>query len=284
MQVHPHKRSRRAAVAAVLVFLLAGAAACSSDDGDDDAGGATTAATETTEAAAPEDVEFTYEGDTGPEHWGELSEEFATCAEGVEQSPVDLTDAAETALTDIAFDYSESPLNIFNNGHTIEVEYEEGSTIDLDGETYNVVQFHFHAASEHTVDGEQFPLELHIVHATEDEQLAVVGVLIDVGAENEALAPVFDNIPTEVSEEPTTIDGESVNLAEVLPDTQTYYQYPGSLTTPPCTEGVSWQVLDTPIEISQEQLDAFTAVVDGNFRPVQPLNDRELDNDDGADQ
>ena len=126
------------------------------------------------------------------------------------------------------------------------------------------------------IDGEQFPLEMHIVHKTADDQLAVVGLMVEVGAENEALASVFNNIPTEVTEEGEPVDGESVDLAAVLPDSETYFQYSGSLTTPPCSEGVAWQVLDTPIEISQDQLDAFTAVVDGNFRPVQPLGEREL--------
>ena len=148
--------------------------------------------------------------------------------------------------------------------------------IELDGQSYDVAQFHFHAGSEHVIDGEQFPLEMHIVHKTADDQLAVVGLMVEVGAENEALASVFNNIPTEVTEEGEPVDGESVDLAAVLPDSETYFQYGGSLTTPPCSEGVAWQVLDTPIEISQDQLDAFTAVVDGNFRPVQPLGEREL--------
>ena len=267
-----------AALALVLV-------ACGDDD-DDDAGGAAATSAPTTEAAgaAPEEPEFGYEGELGPENWGELSDEWNLCAEGTAQSPIDLTAATEENIADIGFDYAESALNIYNNGHTIEVEYDDGSSIDLDGQTYDVDQFHFHAGSEHTVDGQQSAMELHIVHRTPQDELAVVGVLIETGAENAALAPVFEHIPTEVSEESEgPVEGEAVNLAEVLPDTQTYFQYVGSLTTPDCSEEVSWQVLDTPIEISQEQLDAFTAVVDGNFRPSQPLGDRDLVHDTGPD-
>ncbi|MEZ5373213.1 MAG: carbonic anhydrase family protein [Microthrixaceae bacterium] len=268
----PHKR--RVApllIAAAPLFFVA----CS-DDSSSDSAADTTAAESTETTAAAEKPEFGYEGEIGPENWGSLGEEYETCASGTEQSPIDLTGAVSEDITDITFNYGEIPLSIFNNGHTIEVEAEAGNSIELDGQSYDVAQFHFHAGSEHVIDGEQFPLEMHIVHKTADDQLAVVGLMVEVGAENEALASVFNNIPTEVTEEGEPVDGESVDLAAVLPDSETYFQYGGSLTTPPCSEGVAWQVLDTPIEISQDQLDAFTAVVDGNFRPVQPLGEREL--------
>ncbi len=269
-------RPRRGAAVVALILGLAGIVAACGDDTD------VAEPTDATEAAVPEQVDWSYEGEEGPEHWGELSEEFTTCVDGSAQSPIDLAGATEEDIADIGFAYSESPLSIFNNGHTIEIEYEEGSSITLEGTTYNVVQFHFHAGSEHLVDGEQYPLEMHIVHSTGDGALAVVGLLTEVGAENEALAPVFDNIPTEVTDEAEPVDGAAVDLADVLPDAQTYFRYDGSLTTPPCTEGVSWQVLDTPIEVSRAQLDAFTAVVDGNSRPAQPLGDRELIHDSAS--
>ena len=199
------------------------------------------------------------------------------------RSPPSTTGPTEENIADIGFDYAESGLNIFNNGHTVEVEYDEGSSVGLGGETYEVAVPLPCGQREHTVDGEQHPMELHIVHRTPDERLAVVGIFLEVGGENVALAPVFDNLPTEVSDEAAPVEGETVDLA-ALPETQTYFQYDGSLTTPPCTEGVAWQVLDTPVEISQEQLDAFTAVVEGNFRPTQPLGDRELVRDAAADE
>ncbi|MEZ5380934.1 MAG: carbonic anhydrase family protein [Microthrixaceae bacterium] len=269
-------RTRRMAplvVAAALPFLVG----CGDDSADDSAADTTAEdAAETTAAAEAPKPEWSYEGAEGPDNWGSLGDEYATCSSGTEQSPIDLTGATSEDIADISFNYGEIPLSIFNNGHTIEVEAEAGNSIELEGTEYAVKQFHFHAGSEHVIDGSQFPLEMHIVHSTEDEKLAVVGVMVEVGAENEALASVFDNIPTEVSEEGEVVDGATVDLSAALPDAQTYYQYSGSLTTPPCSEGVSWQVLETPIEVSQAQLDAFTEVVDGNFRPVQPLGEREL--------
>jgi carbonic anhydrase len=250
-------------------------AACSSDDGSPDTSTGDTTGAAPTEASAT----WSYEGDTGPESWGSLSAENELCDTGTEQSPIDLTGAVEEDIADIDFTYGETPLAIYNNGHTIEVEVEEGSSIEIPDGTYEVTQFHFHAGSEHTVDAEQSPMEMHIVHRSTEGGLAVVGVMLEVGAENEALGPVFDHIPTEVGDEAETVDGETVDLAAVLPDTRTYYQYPGSLTTPPCSEDVAWQVLTTPVEISQDQLEAFTTVVDGNARPVQPIGDRTLTED-----
>ena len=135
------------------------------------------------------------------------------------RSPPSTTGPTEENIADIGFDYAESGLNIFNNGHTVEVEYDEGSSVGLGGETYEVVQFHFHAGGEHTVDGEQHPMELHIVHRTPDERLAVVGIFLEVGGENVALAPVFDNLPTEVSDEAAPVEGETVDLAARLRNT-----------------------------------------------------------------
>lgn len=264
---------RRTVPVLVVGLLLA---SCSSDDGTSDASpGPATDAAPTAVAIPP----WSYEGATGPEQWGSLSAEYATCASGTEQSPIDLTDPVEEDIADIAFAYGQTPLTIGNTGHTVEVEIEQGSSITIPGGTYEARQFHFHAGSEHTIDGEQFALEMHVVHRSADDGLAVVAVMIEVGAENEALAPVFDHIPTEVSDEPETIDGETIDLAAVLPDVRTYYQYQGSLTTPPCSEGVAWHVLTTPVEISQEQLDAVTRVVVGNVRPVQPLGDRTITED-----
>jgi carbonic anhydrase len=245
--------------------------------GDDDATTGDTAAEDVAgEDTTDEPPAFAYEGDTGPENWGSLSAGYAKCSDGTEQSPIDLTGASVSDIADIQFTYGEVPLAIFNNGHTIEVELTGATAIDVEGTTYTASQFHFHAGSEHLVDGEQFPLEMHIVHRDADDNLAVVGLLVDVGAENEALASLFENIPTEVSEEGEEIAGATVDLGAVLPAAKTYYKYAGSLTTPPCSEGVSWMVLETPIEISQAQLDTFTEVIEGNFRPMQPLGDREL--------
>ena len=220
---------------------------------------------------------WTYEGEEGPAHWGELDESFAACSVGNAQSPIDITNATPVQLTDIEFNYDAVPMAIFNNGHTIQVQYAEGSHIVYNEITYDLVQFHFHQPSEHTVNGEAFGMELHLVHRDPlSGNLAVVGVLLREGdADNAAYAPLFDNLPTEVSE--ADMEAEmTINATDLLPASHAYYTYNGSLTTPPCTQIVRWLVLTEPVEVSAAQLEAFGAIYSMNARPVQPLNNRDL--------
>jgi len=161
-----------------------------------------------------------------------------------------------------------------NNGHTVVANYAAGSYIEVDGERYVVDSLHYHTPSEHIVDGQPpFDAELHIVHKKGND-LAVIGILLKEGAENPAYQPLLDNLP---GEEGTAVNtGVTINAADLLPAEQTTYRYSGSLTTPPCTEGVSWFVMTTPVELSAAQLADFQTVFTGNARPVQPLNEREL--------
>ncbi len=215
-----------------------------------------------------------YGGGLGPDHWGSLDPGFAVCSNGREQSPIDLTGAEREALSEIGFEYAPSQISIGNNGHSIQVDYQAGSGIVLDGTRYGLVQFHFHHRSEHTVDGADFPLELHLVHADNDGALAVVGVFLEEGAANEALAPVWRHLPAKAG--PTALVAGTVDAAALLPERRTTWRYAGSLTTPPCSEGVSWLVLTEPVTASREQIEAFSAVFPVNNRPVQPLNGRRL--------
>ena len=215
-----------------------------------------------------------YEGEHGPEHWGSLDPGFAVCSNGREQSPIDLTGAEQEGLSEIIFEYAPSPISILNNGHTIQVDYQAGSGIVLDGTRYGLVQFHFHHRSEHTVDGADFPLEMHLVHADADGALAVVGVLVEEGGANEALAPVFRQMPGEAG--PAAMVEGTVDAAALLPGRRTTWRYAGSLTTPPCSEGVSWLVMTEPVTASRGQIEAFKALFPVNNRPVQPLNGRRL--------
>ena len=226
--------------------------------------------------ASPDGPEWTYEGVEGPESWGELSEEFAVCSTGTQQSPIDLHDAVDADLTELEFDYKPTPLNIVNNGHTIQINYEPGSTLTLNGQTYELLQFHFHDPSEHTVEGNAYPMEAHLVHQNvETGDLAVVGVLLDIGgAENSTLKPVWDNFPMEAGPA-VDVEGIEVNVAELLPDnTQDNYRYYGSLTTPPCSESVNWIVMKEPVTVSFQQVEDFAAAVGENARPVQALGRR----------
>lgn len=229
------------------------------------------------EEPALEEPDWGYSGDIGPENWASLSDDYASCSQGVEQSPIDVdVSIPPSRVPAIVPSYSETPLVIFNNGRTVEVEVHEGDSLTVGDSTWDVVQFHFHASSEHTFDGSSYALEMHVVHANEQGDLAVLGVAIEAGEHNEALDPIFNNLPQDLSA-PTEIVGVTVNLADVLPEELAAWRYAGSLTTPPCSEGVAWHVLSTPIEASLEQIGAFEGIFDNNFRPAQALNERSVD-------
>ncbi|MCP4358533.1 MAG: carbonic anhydrase family protein [Chloroflexi bacterium] len=236
-------------------------------------------ATETAEHEEEHAIHWDYEGEGGPEHWRKLEDgAYELCGIGVEQSPIDLTSPTMTDLENIAFDYGKMDVHILNNGHTIQVNHDEGSSIEINGRTYNLLQFHFHAPSEHAVNGTLYSAEMHLVHTDADGNLAVVGVFIAEGAENAAYTPVWDNLPSEKTEAIAT--GMSVNAVDLLPAEQVVYRYNGSLTTPPCSEGVLWSVMESPVEMSAQQITAFTDIFEGTNRPVQPLNDRDLQLDE----
>lgn len=259
-------RPRTAPHATVLGLVAVGVllAGCGGDTG-----GATPAETADSHAEAPH---WGYTGESGPTAWADLAPDYAVCGTGTEQSPIDLVDADSSDLTDVAFDYVAAPVRMIDNGHTIQVDVEPGSSIEVDGESYELLQFHLHAPSEHLVDGRPADAELHLVHANADGELAVVGVLITTGSASEAIAPVLDRLPLEPGVE--TLLDTAVDPAGLLPETRTTYRYDGSLTTPPCTEGVRWFVMTEPVTWSAEQLASFTAVHDGNARPVQEPDGR----------
>lgn len=227
---------------------------------------------------AAEPPHWTYEGEEGPAHWGELDSAYALCGMGAHQSPIDVQSPQGQDLTNISFHYQPSEVNILNNGHTVQVNYDSGSYMELEDVRYDVVQFHYHAPSEHALDGKLFAAELHIVHKNADGNLAVVGILFDEGTQNDALQPFIDNLPAEKSDVHDT--GVKINAADLLPAVQTTYRYSGSLTTPPCSEDVRWNLMTSPVEASSAQLEALANLFeDGNNRPVQPLNDRPLAED-----
>jgi carbonic anhydrase len=207
-----------------------------------------------------------------------LDPSYAVCGTGKQQSPIDVSSPKEEDLANIVFHYQPSEENILNNGHTVQVNYDAGSYIELDGVRYDVAQFHYHAPSEHSIDGKSFAAELHIVHKSADGTLAVVGILLDEGPQNDALQPFIEKLPAEKSDVKDA--GVKINAADFLPSVQTTFRYSGSLTTPPCTEGVNWLLMTTPVEASAEQLHALEGLFEGgNNRPVQPLNDRPLAED-----
>lgn len=228
---------------------------------------------DTASAASP--VHWSYRGHTGPEYWATLSEDFAACGEGREQSPIDLPeDSAIDASTDaaITIDYEPVTANLVNNGHTVQANVSPGSRIIVQGTAYDLRQFHFHLPSEHTEDGEHTAMEVHFVHADAEGDLAVVGVLMEKEGGESAFTDLWRNLPTEEGDE-AAID-EPFDLTEFLPDDRDQYQYDGSLTTPPCTEGVRWIVLDDPVSVTPRQVAAYRQIFHTSNRPTQPLNDR----------
>lgn len=226
---------------------------------------------------APHAAHWTYSGDSGPDHWADLDPSFESCRAGKSQSPIDIANLSPDAMQDlpnIAFHYQPSALRILNNGHTVQVNYDPGSFIELDGGRYEVVQFHFHEPSEHAVNGAPFAAEMHIVHKNAANELAVVGILLEVGEENPAYQPLLNHWPEALSDEHDM--GITISAADFLPAQRATWRYSGSLTTPPCSEGVNWFVMTTPVQISNEQIAHFDKVFRANNRPVQPLNGRRL--------
>ena len=196
---------------------------------------------------------------------------FPACG-GDEQSPIDLKPHVRAILSEVAFNWKSAPAEVVNNGHTIQVNL-SGGAVTLGGTVFRLGQFHFHSPSEHTLRGKAMPMEAHFVHQAEDGSLAVVGVFIVEGAANPALEPILNGAP---AQEGSTNLSDAVDPSAFLPLDGRLFRYAGSLTTPPCTEIVTWTVYATPIEASKEQIGAFRALYDGNARPVQPLNRRYL--------
>lgn len=221
------------------------------------------------------DPEWEYEGEKGARNWSKLDPSFKTCGVGKRQSPINLEEreAERGGLKPIPFNYKAGPGEILNNGHTIQVNLNNSGSARFDGLEYRLVQFHFHTPSEEKINGMASHMVAHLVHRAGDTKLGVVAVLIKLGKENAALKPVFDNLP---SSEGKTAPLASFNPADILPSDPTYFAYTGSLTTPPCSEDVKWQVMKTPIEISYRQLAAFKKLYKMNARNTQATNGRRI--------
>ncbi|PSO90358.1 MAG: carbonate dehydratase [Cyanobacteria bacterium QS_3_48_167] len=217
--------------------------------------------------------EWGYGGAVNPTRWEELSSKYSTCETGNAQSPINIQQVAETNLPRINFDYQPTPLEVVNNGHTIKVNYEPGSSIQLNGQQYELKQFHFHTPSEHRIEGTASAMEMHFVHKNQAGDIAVVAALMKEGNSNPALEKIWEDLPAEGEKKKSDT---SIDASRFLPQDRAYYNYTGSLTSPPCSEGVNWLVLETPIEASQEQVEKFMELYSVNARPVQPLNGRQI--------
>lgn len=234
-------------------------------------------------------VHWGYAGEDGPTGWATLDPAYALCGEGKSQSPINIikTDAKGGATwkldyktTSLRIAHNEHMEDIIDNGHTIQITVDEGSTFTFGDKTYNLKQFHFHTPSEHTLDGQHAPMEMHMVHQGEGGDLAVVGVLFQEGKTlNENFTKIIANLPNAKGESKHIKDA-NLNLKVHLPRDNYAYHYTGSLTTPPCSESVQWLVLRDPVTLSKDQIEAFSSRIGPNNRPTQPVNDREVKVDD----
>ena len=221
------------------------------------------------------DPHWSYEGDTGPQAWGKLKPDFNVCAIGKRQSPINIEDGAtlQGPAEPLQFHYQASGASVVNNGHTIQVDMLGENHITVRGTNYKLVQMHFHHPSEERVNFKSFAMVAHLVHKNPEGQLAVVAVLLEPGAANAVINTVWTYMPLDTGDR-VRMPTDSLDLTALLPTDQRYYQFLGSLTTPPCTEGVLWMVLKTPTTISREQIKLFSQLFPNNARPVQPLNSR----------
>lgn len=216
---------------------------------------------------------WSYTGETGPDRWSDLDAEYAMCGMGRNQSPIDLAGAVEADLTPLEFDYRSEAADIVNNGHTVQVNYAAGSILTVDGHAFELKQFHFHSPSENHIQDESFTLEAHLVHADMEGNLAVVAVMFEEDEPNPLLSELWQAIPAEVEAKNALPSGLSVE--QMLPSDRDYYRFNGSLTTPPCSEGVWWLVLKEAATVSKAQVEQFSQTLGfANNRPIQPVNAR----------
>ncbi len=213
-----------------------------------------------------------YGGEAGPAVWGGLKPEFTLCGNGKRQSPIDIRDGIAVDLEPVQFDYRASGFRVIDNGHTVQVNVASGNFINIAGRRWELLQFHFHRPSEERIEGRQFDMVAHLVHKDGDGKLAVVAVLLDRGSIQPIIQTIWNNLPLEKGEEQAT--RAVIDLNHLLPPDRRYFTYMGSLTTPPCSEGVLWMVMRQPVPVSQEQIDIFARLYPMNARPVQQASGR----------
>ena len=219
-----------------------------------------------------------YSGDVAPSHWSALDDKFNMCSEGKEQSPINVVSTKDIELAPLNINYGQGSKNVINNGHTVQVNIKGGDTLTINGQAYELKQFHFHTPSENHVNGKSFPLEAHFVHATKDGKLAVIAVMFQEGTENPTLNKIIKIFPLEKNKE-AKLEFTKEYLDVVMPPKRDYYHFMGSLTTPPCSEQVNWFVLKQPQTASAEQIEAMHKEIGmNNNRPVQATNGRSVEN------
>jgi carbonic anhydrase len=257
---------KKRSMTVALIALVAGfAPVCFGEDADN------------SRYVSPWKTPWTYEGPRGAKHWSTLDPDYAVCNVGQQQSPIDIRETQKRTLPKIQFEYKSEPVSyVINNGATIRVNYHDapgtGSFLVVGGKRYQLTQFHFHHPSEEYVHGKQYDMVLHLMHKADDGEVAGVAVLLKRGRANPAIRQVWQHMPASEGQE--RAPGVELNPAAMLPDDRGYYTYVGSVTAPPCTEGVKWFVLKTPVDVSSAQIRAFARLYPNDVRPLQLLNGR----------
>ena len=271
-----------------VLFTLVCISSCNSNQTDKTEVTKTDTAVKPATPASDRPVHWSYTEEGGPAGWGQLTPVYALCASGKSQSPINIMPGpgkgasqwkVEYKTTSLRIAHNEHMEELINNGHTIQVTPEEGSAITYNGKVFHLKQFHFHTPSEHTVNGKHSPMEIHLVHQADDKSLAVIGVLVQEGRQNNHFDQLIKYLPNAPGEKKTH-DSVDVTIGVLVPKELYAYHYVGSLTTPPCSENVQWLVLRDPISMSKDQLKAFSSRLKNNNRPTQAMNDRKVTVDD----
>lgn len=224
-------------------------------------------------AAATDAPHWSYDGDAAPQNWSKLSPDFHLCEQGKAQSPINIKEALPVHPHPLKLSYQLPPVSVINNGHSVQVNVQQGDFATLDGDKFVLQQFHFHSPSENTLNGKSFPMEAHFVHMDAEGEVAVIAVMFETGKANPELEKIWQQMPEKAGE--SVMLKEKVSLDGLLPKDLTHYRFSGSLTTPPCTEGVRWLVVKQPQTLSEAQLEKFQHVMHhANNRPVQGLHGR----------
>ena len=270
------KMSRALRIAAVSLLALS-LVACSGKKADEHASDATEHG-----AAAPGHgsetgtvQHWTYSGNEGPAHWAQMGGPNTVCGAGQRQSPVDISGNTRNMSSHMVMAYHASTTTIQNNGHTVVVTPKDGGGVEIDGNLFTLKQFHFHSPSEHAINGHATALEAHFVHQDAKGHYLVISVMSDIGAADPMLASLWTYLPSDPGQ-PVPLPDLLINAQDLMPGTEDFYVYSGSLTTPPCTEEVTWMVFSSPLTVSAEQADAFQRLIGPNARPLQPAHGRDF--------
>lgn len=218
-----------------------------------------------------------YEGDNGPQYWGSIKEEFKMCSQGKMQTPINIIPTDNINLKPLKFNYNTSASDLINNGHTVQINIVNGSSVKIDNIKYELKQFHFHTPSENNINGKSYPLESHFVHASKDGRLAVVAIMFEEGEENPILKKIWSKFSIIKKNIKIPIELTSNDIENIMPTNKAYYKFMGSLTTPPCSENVKWNVFKVPVKISKKQIQQFFNIFGHtNNRPIQPTDNRKI--------